>query len=132
MTIRFLLCGAAGVLTLLIALLLTLGSYGGGVARPVPQRAGAQIRAASEAIGGGEDGPRISVVVHYATTPTGNRVRRSVQVSSAAELKNLTPQETAGYHFYWMLDGEEWDGKTLTEGMTLTGQWVPVYQITVY
>ena len=132
LTIRFLLCAAAGILTLLAALLLTGALYGRPVAQPDPAPAGGRIRAAAEAIAGTEDGPRITVTLDYATAPGGKRVQRSIQVSSAAELKNQTPQETAGYHFYWLLDGEEWNGRTLTEGMTLTGQWVPVYQITVY
>ena len=57
---------------------------------------------------------------------------RTVDARSADAINALTPQNTDGYNFYWLLDGEKWDGRTTRDGMSLVGAWIPVYVIQVY
>ena len=76
------------------------------------------------------DGSGASVTLIYSATPGGSVIERRVGVS-ADRINSAAPQDTDGYRFYWLLDGQIWDG-TMAEGMTLRGTWVPIYEITVY
>ena len=121
-----------GALLLALLLLFLHLSYGERSAALTPERAGDLIAAATAAREPGSEGGRIGVTVSYSTTPTGSLVQRQMSFSSPQDLLALTPENVSGYHFYWMADGQRWDGKALQEGSTYTGQWVPVYEITVY
>lgn len=129
---RTLLAVIPGALLLALLLLFLHLSYGEQSAGLTPERAGDLIAAASAAGEPGSDGGRIAVIVSYSTTPTGSLVERRMSFSSPQDLLALTPENVVGYHFYWMSDGQIWDRRALQEGVTYVGQWVPVYEITVY
>ena len=100
-----------------------------GSARCVAQ-AGAILTGADTDGSAAPDGT-CRVTLTYAASAGGNSSSVTVNAVSAEQIVNLAPQNTAGWRFYWLLDGELWDG-TVTDGMSLNGRWVPVYEVTVY
>lgn len=134
---RFVIAAAVAVVAMVLLGMMQLYTID-AAAPPDGSAAGAAICAALESVPTEDTEAELYkagakyVTLTYSASPDGSKIIRTVDARSSDAINAITPQNVEGYNFCWLLDGEKWDGRTVEDGMSLTGAWIPVYVIQVY